>query len=265
MRRATLRGLENLNKRHQIAAACYNLSQLLRQLYGIGTPKQCRALFAWFLASMLSLLIAGCRSIGVHTRTFLSLLIDSSASFQEDDTAKIRFFNSLLGVATRTPRSTTMNTVRIALASVFLLLTARSFGEPRSEELAALNRYVRVWDDTSDPSGKVSTTCEWILDGSFLRHSWAFDVGGGAPKNIGIQLMSYDAANHTFRTWTFYANGLALQGEGVWVAPSNVFTWTVRDSANGQTTVTKIAFVGNIQEDCSSTTLGVFTPSHLFP
>jgi transposase len=40
MRRTTLRGLENLNKRHQIAAACYNLSQLLRRLYGVGTPKQ---------------------------------------------------------------------------------------------------------------------------------------------------------------------------------------------------------------------------------
>ena len=40
LRRATLRGLENLNKRHQLAAACYNLSQLLRRLYGIGTPKQ---------------------------------------------------------------------------------------------------------------------------------------------------------------------------------------------------------------------------------
>jgi len=44
MRRTTLRGLENLNKRHQIAAACYNLSQLLRRLYGIGTPKQWLAL-----------------------------------------------------------------------------------------------------------------------------------------------------------------------------------------------------------------------------
>jgi transposase len=40
MRCATLRGLENLNKRYQIAAASFNLSQLLRKLYGMGTPKQ---------------------------------------------------------------------------------------------------------------------------------------------------------------------------------------------------------------------------------
>jgi transposase len=49
MRRTTLRGLENLNKRHQIAAACYNLSQLLRRVYGVGTPKQWMALCALFL------------------------------------------------------------------------------------------------------------------------------------------------------------------------------------------------------------------------
>ena len=58
MRRATLRGLENLNKRHQIAAACYNLSQLLRRLYGIGTPKQWAASLSLLLARLLYLLLS---------------------------------------------------------------------------------------------------------------------------------------------------------------------------------------------------------------
>ena len=40
MRRATLQGKENLTKRHKIAAACFNLSLLLRTLLGVGTPKQ---------------------------------------------------------------------------------------------------------------------------------------------------------------------------------------------------------------------------------
>jgi transposase len=40
MRQATLRGWENLNKRHKLAAACYNLSQLLRRVHGIGTSRQ---------------------------------------------------------------------------------------------------------------------------------------------------------------------------------------------------------------------------------
>ena len=40
LRRATLRGSENLTKRYRMAAACYNLSLLLRALCGIGTAKQ---------------------------------------------------------------------------------------------------------------------------------------------------------------------------------------------------------------------------------
>jgi transposase len=87
LRRATLRGLENLHKRHQIAAACYNLSQLLRRLYGIGTPKQWAASFAFFFAPMLSLIIAECRSLAVHTRNLLSMSIDP-APFEGDDSAK---------------------------------------------------------------------------------------------------------------------------------------------------------------------------------
>jgi transposase len=43
MRRTTLRGGENLNKRFKLAAAIYNLSQLMRKLFGIGTPKQLAA------------------------------------------------------------------------------------------------------------------------------------------------------------------------------------------------------------------------------
>jgi len=51
MRRTTLRGWENLNKRFKLAAAFYNLSQLMRKLFGFGTPKQLEALrgalFSW--------------------------------------------------------------------------------------------------------------------------------------------------------------------------------------------------------------------------
>jgi hypothetical protein len=43
MRRTTLRGWENLNKRFKLAAAFYNLSQLMRFLFGFGTPKQLAA------------------------------------------------------------------------------------------------------------------------------------------------------------------------------------------------------------------------------
>ncbi len=71
MRRATLRGLENLNKRHQIAAACYNLSQLLRRLHGIGTPKQWTACF-WLLIMAFKALFFRLRCTLLIHRTNLS-------------------------------------------------------------------------------------------------------------------------------------------------------------------------------------------------
>jgi transposase len=51
-RRTTLRGLVNLNKRFKVSAAIYNLSQLMRKLFGVGTPKQLAAMgkalfFVW--------------------------------------------------------------------------------------------------------------------------------------------------------------------------------------------------------------------------
>ena len=50
-RRTTLRGLENLNKRFTLAAAIYNLSQLMRKLFRVGTPKQWAA---WAQALVLA-------------------------------------------------------------------------------------------------------------------------------------------------------------------------------------------------------------------
>jgi len=55
-RRTTLRGLENLNKRFKLSAAIYNLSQLLRHLFNLGTPKQWAAGAETLLASLPRLL-----------------------------------------------------------------------------------------------------------------------------------------------------------------------------------------------------------------
>ena len=71
MRRATLRGWENLNKRYKLAAAFYNLSQLMRKLFGFGTPKQLAALgplLFLYLNYLLTLVTAEAhqiRSIGI--------------------------------------------------------------------------------------------------------------------------------------------------------------------------------------------------------
>ena len=68
-RRTTLRGLENLNKRFKVTAAIYNLSQLMRKLLGIGTPRQWAAGakgLVWFLWRVLA--GGGSRMAGVKDR-----------------------------------------------------------------------------------------------------------------------------------------------------------------------------------------------------
>jgi len=74
MRRATLRGWENLNKRFKLAVAFYNLSQLMRKLFGFGTPKQlaalARALFALLtrLQSLIAVMTRGSASQPRHRK-----------------------------------------------------------------------------------------------------------------------------------------------------------------------------------------------------
>src|ERR1019366_6348622 len=66
MRRATLRGRQNLDKRFKLAAAFYNLSQLMRKLFGLGTPKQCEAMGAGGLGVVLGRFALWLRAILVN-------------------------------------------------------------------------------------------------------------------------------------------------------------------------------------------------------
>ena len=75
-RRTTLRGWENLNKRFKISAAIYNLSQLMRKLFGIGTPKQLAAM-GKALFCLLEAFFAQIRAIFTGTMTSLSTRPDT--------------------------------------------------------------------------------------------------------------------------------------------------------------------------------------------
>ena len=52
MRRAWLRGRENLQKRYLVHVAAYNLGLVMRQLLGAGTPKELAAQGAGLLWSL---------------------------------------------------------------------------------------------------------------------------------------------------------------------------------------------------------------------
>lgn len=89
MRRTTLRGWENLNKRFKLAAAFYNLSQLMRLLFGFGTPKQLAAamergrwgLFCRLAAVVFHLAVVVQRITSVWRRGWSAL----SESFRGDE------------------------------------------------------------------------------------------------------------------------------------------------------------------------------------
>jgi transposase len=91
MRRATLRGCENLSKRHLAAALTHNLSLLLRKLFGIGTPKQ-------FLAASKALVVF----LGTLRRLCGSKLTPQKSVFREYSSPQLTVSSS-----TRLPISTT--------------------------------------------------------------------------------------------------------------------------------------------------------------
>ena len=68
LRRATLRGCENLTKRHLVAALSFNLSLLLRTIFGTGTAKQ-------WLAGPLQAILRCVTSFGRLIRTFWAQMV----------------------------------------------------------------------------------------------------------------------------------------------------------------------------------------------
>ena len=73
LRRTTLRGCENLSKRQVIAATTFNLSLLLRQRFGCGTPKQALAGAAGALLVLAIAILGFIRALPSLLPKFLSL------------------------------------------------------------------------------------------------------------------------------------------------------------------------------------------------
>lgn len=63
LRRTTLRGRKNIEKRYVIGALCYNLSLLMRSLFGMGTPKQALAMARALVCAFVSSLRCGVEAI----------------------------------------------------------------------------------------------------------------------------------------------------------------------------------------------------------
>jgi len=105
MRRTTLRGWENLNKRYKLAAAFYNLSQLMRKLFGFGTPKQLAALGRLFFLQwtcflgLLAVMAHQITSADIFNVAITPEVLPNRCFVAEQWKAreKLAFFNRLLG------------------------------------------------------------------------------------------------------------------------------------------------------------------------
>ena len=63
LRRTTLRGLANINKRYLCGILAFNLSLIMRKLTGVGTPRQAAASFLAFYMACLELSVGIVRSL----------------------------------------------------------------------------------------------------------------------------------------------------------------------------------------------------------
>jgi transposase len=90
MRRTTLRGWENLNKRFKLAAAIYNLSQLMRKLFGIGTPKQLAARGRLLFLQFTYLLAAIARIVNQYTSVRIRIAFATQEVFQSPRRDKLK-------------------------------------------------------------------------------------------------------------------------------------------------------------------------------
>ena len=87
LRRTTLRGLENINKRYLCGILAFNLSLIMRKLTGVGTPRQAaaagRAVFGQILAvlEVLGRILAGGKAISPRPRKICPCPPTQEASF----------------------------------------------------------------------------------------------------------------------------------------------------------------------------------------
>jgi uncharacterized protein (TIGR02246 family) len=79
------------------------------------------------------------------------------------------------------------------------------------EQLKVLEWMVGKWTDTSDEA-EVELDCNWTKNQNFLTR--AFKISLGDDSFSGMQIIGWDPAAKTIRSWTFDSNGTF--SEGTW-------------------------------------------------
>ena len=105
MRRAWLRGRENLRKRYLVHVAGYNLGLIMRLLVGAGTPREFLARASAHLLALATADGAALAILAVATDTEAAMLV---VSFEPEPT-EAGFFNALIGPGNRSGQSCRAN------------------------------------------------------------------------------------------------------------------------------------------------------------
>jgi len=80
------------------------------------------------------------------------------------------------------------------------------------EQLKALEWMVGNWTDESDKA-EVELECNWAKNKNFLTRAFKISIDGQSDFS-GMQVIGWDAAAKTIRSWTFDSNGTF--SEGTW-------------------------------------------------
>ncbi len=134
-------------------------------------------------------------------------------------------------------KGTTLDIFRILPVGVSALFAAvascSAIGwAQQSPELKVLNRCVGNWTVEFGPKEARSTgeyRAEWILDGTFIQKRGLLTGPDGSVLKT-TSIVTYVAAEKTYRTWTFMSNGVSSVGNATWDPEKQVMT-EIRENA----------------------------------
>jgi hypothetical protein len=121
-------------------------------------------------------------------------------------------------------------------ASAFMALAEAPAGPPKpGPELKRLAYFEGTWMAKGEqkanpfgPAGKFTSrdTCEWIMDGFFMKCSSEGNDPMGAVKGLG--LMGWDAENKVYTYYGVDSRGMGVPGTGILEGKTWTYTSTVK-------------------------------------
>ncbi len=123
------------------------------------------------------------------------------------------------------PRETKYKAIHVKTAEGWKIDSIREADAPAPppshyEQLKPLEWMIGTWADADD-NGSVETACRWTANRNFIARSFKVQIDGVVDFQ-GTQVIGWDPANETIRSWLFdsdggFAAGRWTQDDGRWV------------------------------------------------